>query len=294
MHRSTKYDVAVLGGGPGGYTAAIRAAQRGLRTVCIENDDHLGGVGVNWGCIPSKAMLNYTQRYRDARKMLGAMGIETGDITFSFEKMQQAKLDSVRRCTDDIAKTFKKLRIDHCAGWGKFVNDREISVDLLRGGNQKIEAKNFIIATGSLPNELKNLPFDEQYICSSSGALEQEKVPETLFIYGGGIVGIEIACCYARLGSDVTVVQRGNKLCTFLDSEIAVHYVKAVEEDGVKFMVDTEINVAENFEEEGIYLNMTDISGGQKREFAEKTDVVLVSVGRTPNTKNIGLDKAGI
>ena len=172
MHRSTKYDVAVLGGGPGGYTAAIRAAQRGLRTVCIENDDHLGGVGVNWGCIPSKAMLNYTQRYRDARKMLGAMGIETGEITFSFEKMQQAKLDSVRRCTDDIAKTFKKLRIDHCAGWGKFSNDREIEVDLLRGGQQKIEAKNFIIATGSLPNELKNLPFDEQYICSSSGALE--------------------------------------------------------------------------------------------------------------------------
>ena len=132
------YDIAIIGGGPGGYNAAIRAAQKGLKTVCIDNQDHLGGVGVNQGCIPSKALLNYTDKLMQAKEKLGAMGIETGKVTANFYKMQTAKETAVRGCTEEIAKNFKSLGIHHMQGWGRFTSPHDIAIDMAHGGIENV------------------------------------------------------------------------------------------------------------------------------------------------------------
>lgn len=188
--------MAVIGGGPGGYTAAIKAAQAGLKTVCIDDRPRLGGVGVNCGCIPSKALLHYSSEYWDASTKLRNMGIDIGDSTVNWGKMQETKLNAVADCNSDIHESFDKLEVTYKNGKGSFVNEHEIKVTKNDGSEENIKADNIIIATGSKANELKNLPFDEKYICSSSGALEQEQIPKKIIVYGGGIVGIEIASVY--------------------------------------------------------------------------------------------------
>jgi dihydrolipoamide dehydrogenase len=192
-----------------GYVAAIKAGQRGLKTVCIEKRGTLGGTCLNVGCIPSKALLNATHKLHEAQHKFKDMGINTGPITVDFPKLMHSKDKAVSGLTGGIEYLFKKNKVDYLKGWGKFAGPHAIDVDLLAGGTQHITAKNVIIATGSEPNELPastGLSFDEKYVVSSTGALSLEKIPKRMCVVGGGVIGLEMGSVYQRLGSEVTVI----------------------------------------------------------------------------------------
>lgn len=190
--------------------------------------------------------------------MLGGMGIETGKVEPNFQKMQKAKDNAVKSCNKNVKNSFVKLGIDHLNGWGKFTSPNDIQVNLNYGGEETINAKNIIIATGSNPNELGSLPMDEEVICSSSGALEQKEIPERMFIYGGGIVGIEIGSVYQRLGTEVTVVQRGDRICQFLDPDVGKLFLDTLQAQGIKFLCNTEIIDAIKMRKGGLFVNLKD------------------------------------
>lgn len=208
--------------------------------------------------------------------------------------MQQAKVDTVKNLADTISDKFYDQRITHVQGWGSFKSINQIEVKLANGGRETITAKNIIIATGSKANGLppkQNLPFDEKYVVSSHGALEQTKVPKRLTIYGGGIVGLEIGSVYQRLGSEVTVLQRSGRVGQFLDEEIGDHFIRILEEQGIKVLTDHEIIDGENNGEDGVLLN---IRRDGTDKFQIETDVLLLSIGRSPNTDGLDCEKAGI
>ena len=218
------YDVAVIGGGPGGYVAAIKAGQRGLKTCVIEKRGALGGTCLNVGCIPSKALLNATHKLHEAQHDFKKLGIETGEVKINFQQLMAQKGDAVKGLTGGIEGLMKKNKVDYVKGWGKFASKSSVEVDLLEGGTQTIDAKNIIIATGSEPNSLPastGLATDEKYVVSSTGALTLEKIPKKMIVIGGGVIGLELGSVYARLGTEVTVVQHGPVICPFLDAEIA-------------------------------------------------------------------------
>lgn len=200
MNFSAKeYDVAVIGGGPGGYVAAIKAAQRGLKTVCIEKRGTLGGTCLNVGCIPSKALLNATHHFHDAQHKFKDLGIVTGPVTCDFPQMMKAKSTAVSGLTGGIEYLFKKNGVSYVKGWGKFASPNDIEVDLNAGGKEQIKAKNIIIATGSEPNSLPEstgLATDEQYVVSSTGALSLKSIPKRMVVVGGGVIGLELGSVY--------------------------------------------------------------------------------------------------
>jgi len=203
------YDVAVIGGGPGGYVAAIKAGQRGLKTVVIEKRGALGGTCLNVGCIPSKALLNATHKLHEAQHDFKKLGIECGEVKINFQQLMAQKGDAVKGLTGGIEGLMKKNKVDYVKGWGKFASKSSVEVDLLEGGTQTIDAKNIIIATGSEPNSLPastGLATDEKYVVSSTGALTLEKIPKKMIVIGGGVIGLEMGSVYARLGTEVTVV----------------------------------------------------------------------------------------
>jgi len=194
-----EFDVAVIGGGPGGYVAAIKAAQKGLKTVCIEKRGTLGGTCLNVGCIPSKAMLNATHHLHDAQHKFKDMGIITGPVTCDFAQLQKSKDTAVTGLTGGIEYLFKKNGVTYSKGWGKFAGVNEIDVDLNDGKKETIKAKNIIIATGSAPNSLPEstgLATDEKYVVSSTGALALTKIPKKMVVVGGGVIGLELGSVY--------------------------------------------------------------------------------------------------
>jgi dihydrolipoamide dehydrogenase len=204
-----EYDLAVIGGGPGGYVAAIKAAQRGLKTVCIEKRGSLGGTCLNVGCIPSKALLNATHKLHEAQHSFKDLGIIVKDVSMDFGQLMKQKEKAVNGLTGGIEFLFKKNKVDYVKGWGKFASTNEIDVDLNAGGNERIKAKNIIIATGSEPSPLPGnvIPIDEKFVVSSTGALTLTSIPKRLVVIGGGVIGLEMGSVYSRLGSQVTVVE---------------------------------------------------------------------------------------
>merc|ERR1712156_754018 len=198
---SKEYDVAVIGGGPGGYVAAIKAGQRGLKTVCIEKRGSLGGTCLNVGCIPSKALLNISHKYEDGHKNFSKYGIDVSGISYDWGKILDKKLNIVGSLTKGIEGLFAKNKVAYMKGSGSFSSKDKINVKAISGEESSVTAKNIIIATGSEPTPFPGIPFDEKLIVSSTGALELKEVPKKFLIIGAGVIGLEMGSVYQRMGS---------------------------------------------------------------------------------------------
>ncbi len=231
---STEYDVCVIGGGPAGYISAIKAGQKGLKTICVEKRGALGGTCLNVGCIPSKTLLNISHKIHEARHNFNDMGIDLGKVTYDFSKIMDKKSRVVSSLTKGIEALFKKNKVDYAIGHGKFREDKTLAIE---GENRIIKAKNYIIATGSEPNNLPGgiLPIDENRIISSTGALSLKEVPKRLIVVGGGVIGLELGSVYSRLGSHVDVVEYADRLIPAFDKEVSDQFLRIMKKSHMNF-----------------------------------------------------------
>ena len=287
-----KYDVVIIGGGPGGYVAAIKAAQLGLKTACIEKRGTLGGTCLNVGCIPSKALLNASHHYHDATHRFEGMGIEiTGDIKMNVEKMMKAKTTAVAGLTGGIAGLFKKNKVTYLQGAATITGNETITVALNKGGEELVETTNMIIATGSEPASLNNIEVDEKVIITSTGALSLEKVPEKMVVIGGGVIGLELGSVWSRLGSKVEVIEFLDTITPGLDKELSSTFQKSLKKQGMKFKMKTKVDKAIKHAN-GVTLTISPSKGGDATEM--EADVVMVATGRRPYTEGLGLENVNI
>lgn len=289
------FDVLVLGGGPGGYVAAIKAAQLGLKTVCVESRGSLGGTCLNVGCIPSKALLHSSHMFEEANHSFAKHGIIIdGKVSIDVNKMLQSKNKAVTGLTGGIEFLFKKYKVEYVKGFGKLTNSNSVSVDLNNnGGNKILTAKNIILAVGSEVSPLPPCPVDnnKQKIVDSTGALELKKVPKSMVVIGGGVIGLEMGSVWRRLGAEVTVVEFLDSITPAVDKEITTHFMRILKKQGMKFMLSTKVT-SSKVNEDGVELTVEPSSGGTSSVL--NAEVVLVATGRRPYTKNIGLEQLKI
>jgi len=284
-----EFDLVVIGSGPGGYTGAIRAAQLGMKVACVEKRKTLGGTCLNVGCIPSKSLLNFSEKYEEARTHFPDIGIKTS-VKLDLKKMLSQKDQVVSDLCKGIESLFVKNKITKITGIGKIIDDTIIEVS--NGSkSEKIKAKNILIATGSEVIDIPGVKVDEKSIVSSTGALSLSKVPKELVIIGGGYIGLELGSVWKRLGSKVTVVEFADRIVPALDQEIGKSFHKILEKQGFKFMLSTKVVKAEKKLGK---IALTIAGVGDARESRLSCDVVLVSVGRRPNSDGLGAEKAGI
>ena len=284
-----EFDLVVIGSGPGGYTGAIRAAQLGMKVACVEKRKTLGGTCLNVGCIPSKALLNFSEKYEEAREHFSDIGIKTS-IKLDLKKMLSRKEQVVSDLCKGIESLFIKNKIRKITGTGRIINDTTIEVS--NGSkSEKIKAKNILIATGSEVIDIPGVKVDEKSIVSSTGALSLSKVPKEMVIIGGGYIGLELGSVWKRLGSKVTVVEFADRIVPALDQEIGKSFHKILEKQGFKFMLSTKVIKAEKKPGK---IALTIAGVGDSKETTLSCDVVLVSVGRKPNSDGLGVEKAGI
>ncbi|RSH87688.1 dihydrolipoamide dehydrogenase precursor [Apiotrichum porosum] len=286
------YDVAIIGGGPGGYVAAIKSAQLGLKTVCIEKRGALGGTCLNVGCIPSKAMLNNSHIYHTIQHDTKNRGIDVIDVKLNLPAMLAAKETSVKALTGGIESyLFKKYGVDYIKGTASFASSSQLDVALNEGGETQVEAKNIIIATGSEVTPFPGLEIDEERIVSSTGALSLQEVPKRMIVIGGGVIGLELGSVWSRLGADVTVVEFQGAIGAGMDAEVAKNFQRILQKQGFKFKLNTKVVSGERV---GDVVNLkVDAAKGGKEETLE-ADVVLVAIGRRPVTTGLNLDKIGV
>ncbi|KAF8687562.1 Pyridine nucleotide-disulfide oxidoreductase, dimerization domain, partial [Rhizoctonia solani] len=287
-----EYDAVVIGGGPGGYVAAIKAAQLGLKTACIEKRGTLGGTCLNVGCIPSKAMLNNSHKYHDTLHDLKSRGIEVEGVQLNLSQMLKAKDTAVTGLTKGIEGLFKKNKVTYIKGSGSFASPTEIEVALNEGGSTTVSAKNVIIATGSEVTPFPGLDIDEKSVVSSTGALDLQQVPKKMIVIGGGVIGLEMGSVWSRLGAEVTVVEfLGGIGGVGIDEEIAKQFQRTLQKQGFKFMLNTKV-LGGTKTDGGVQLEVESVKDGKKETL--DADVVLVSIGRRPYTKGLGLEKIGV
>ena len=284
-----EFDVVVIGGGPGGYVCAIRAAQLGNKTACIESRGALGGTCLNVGCIPSKSLLHASEMYSKAQHEFKDIGINTGSLSLDLEKMMDHKSKSVEGLTKGIEFLFKKNKVTYLKGHGSFDDQNTISVKELSGSTKQIKAKNIVIATGSSVMSLPNIEVDEEIIVSSTGALSLKKVPKKLIIIGGGVIGLEMGSVWLRLGSEVEVIEYMDHITPGMDREICDNFLKILKKQGMKFHLSSKVLDVKKTSNGATVLVE---SNGQKLEMS--SDIVLMSVGRKPNTEGLNLDSAGV
>mmetsp|Transcript_81935 Transcript_81935/g.206131 ORF Transcript_81935/g.206131 Transcript_81935/m.206131 type:complete len:491 (-) Transcript_81935:127-1599(-) len=289
---SSAYDLCVVGGGPGGYVAAIKAAQMGLKTVCVERRGKLGGTCLNVGCIPSKSLLHNSHMYHMAQHDLKDRGINVSGVELDLGVMMKQKEKAVDQLTKGIEMLFKHNKVDYVKGHGTLTGPNGVKVALLDGGEQSIEAKNIMLATGSDVVSLPGIELDEKQIVSSTGALCLDKVPEKLTVIGGGVIGLELGSVWARLGSEVTVVEfLGSIGGLGIDAEVAKQFMALLKKQGLKFKMKTKVT---GVEKEGGKLKVTtEAAAGGSPETAE-ADVVLVCVGRREFRDNLGVEAVGL
>ena len=284
-----EFDVVVIGGGPGGYVCAIRAAQLGNKTACIESRGALGGTCLNVGCIPSKSLLHASEMYSKAQNEFQHIGINTGTLSLDLAKMMDHKAKSVEGLTKGIEFLFKKNKVTYLKGHGSFKGKNTLEVKDSSGSVQEIKAKNIIIATGSSVLSLPNIKVDEDTIVSSTGALSLKKVPKKLIVIGGGVIGLEMGSVWLRLGSEVEVIEYMDHITPGMDREICDNFLKILKKQGMKFHLSTKVlDVKKSSDGATVFVE----NNGQKMEMTG--DIVLMSVGRKPNTEGLNLEAAGI
>ena len=282
------YDVLIIGSGPGGYVAAIRAAQLGLKTACVESRETLGGTCLNVGCIPSKAMLHASEFFDAAANgTMAKMGVVV-EPKLDLDTMHAQRIDAVKQLTGGIAFLFKKNKVDWKKGRGTFVDAHTVDV-----GGEKITAKNVIIATGSSVTPLPGVEVDndKQVVVDSTGALELRKVPKKMVVIGGGVIGLELGSVWRRLGAEVTVVEFLDQLLPGMDMDIRKEAAKIFKKQGMTLMLGTKVTGC-TVKGDKATLSIEPAAGGDAT--ALEADCVLVSIGRRPNTEGLGLDKIGL
>ena len=284
------FDVVVIGGGPGGYVAAIRAAQLGLKTACVEKRPALGGTCLNVGCIPSKALLEISHKYHDAHHQFEALGIKGAKPKIDIPTVLNNKNEIIKGLTQGIAGLFKKNKVTSITGHGTFLDKNTLEVDN-EGKKEKVTAKNFIIATGSEVATLPGLEIDEKTVVSSTGALELKSVPKKLVVIGAGVIGLEMASVWSRFGAEVEVIEYLDKITPSMDNEVSKNFKRILEKQGFKFRLSTKV-LAVKKDKSGAKIEIESVKDAKKETLS--ADIVLVSVGRRPNTDKLGLDKAGV
>ena len=288
-----EYDLIVIGGGPGGYVAAIRAAQLGMKVACVEKRATLGGTCLNVGCIPSKALLNSSEKFQEAQHELAGHGIDVSGVKLDLKKMMARKDKVVADLTGGIAFLFKKNKIDWIEGWGSIAAPGEVSVKPVsgKGKAKSIKAERILIATGSESMPLRGVDVDEKQIVTSTGALELKKVPKHLIVIGGGVIGLELGSVWKRLGAEVTVVEYLDRIAPGIDGEIAKRFQRVLAKQGIEFKLGSKVTGAKTTKSQ-VTLTVEPAKGGDSEEI--KGDVVLVAIGRRPYLAGLGLDKLGV
>lgn len=282
----TKFDVIVIGAGPGGYVCAIRAAQLGMSVACVEKRESLGGTCLNIGCIPSKALLSASEKYEDAAHHMADVGIKIKGASVDWGKMQGHKDGVVDANTKGIEFLFKKNKITHIHGAGEIVKAGEVKV-----GDTVYKADSIIIATGSDVITLPGIKIDEERIVSSEGALKLKEVPKSMVVIGGGVIGLEMGTIYRRLGADVTVVEFQDNILPGMDNELRKESLKILKKQGLDFKLSSKVTSADN---KGKYVELTVESADGSASETMKADIVLMAVGRKPYTDGLGLDNVGV
>ena len=284
------FDLIVIGGGPGGYVCAIRAAQLGLKTACVESRGALGGTCLNVGCIPSKSLLNLSENFHKAKKDFNQQGIEIEGIKLNIEKMMSNKNKSIQVLTKGVEFLFKKNKVTYLKGKGVIFSKNDVVVyDNNKKTNYK--TKNIVIATGSEVASLPGIKIDEKNIISSTGALSLNKVPKKLAVIGGGYIGLEMGSVWSRLGSEVTVIEYLDFITPGMDKEISNEFKKILTKQGIKFKMGSKVNSVKNIGSK-VLINYTDIKNSKDETL--EVDKVLVSVGRKPYTEGLNLTKVGV
>ena len=286
---SEKFQAVVIGGGPGGYVCAIRLSQLGIKTACVESKDTLGGTCLNIGCIPSKNLLNFSEKFYSA-KNFSNLGIEVGKVKLNLDKVMKNKDKAVDALTKGIEFLFKKNKVTYYKGIASLKSSNQISVANSKNKEIIIETENVIISTGSEPVSLPGIKFDEKVIVSSTGALSLNTVPKKMVVIGGGYIGLEMGSVWSRLGSEVHVIEFLDHITPGMDKEISKEFMKILQKQGINFHLETKVESIKKNNKEVIILT----SDKNKKKINFNCDVALISVGRKPNTKNLNLSSVGV
>lgn len=282
------YDLVVVGAGPGGYVAAIRGAQLGLKTACIEKRSTLGGTCLNVGCIPSKALLQSSEHYAFLGHEANEHGIDIKGASPNLKQMMERKAGVVKGLTDGIAGLLKKNRVTRIQGMGRLLSPNEIEVD--DGGKKStLRASHILLATGSEPIELPFMKFDEKQIISSTGALSLKKVPKKMLVIGGGVIGVELASVYRRLGSEVIVIEMLDQICAGMDHTLTKVLLQTLKKQGIQFHLKSKVLSCKQTKSK---VSLEVEVGGSTQTL--DGDVALVAIGRKPYTEGLGLEAAGV
>tara|TARA_Y100001970_G_C14230443_1_gene858299 strand:+ start:823 stop:2229 length:1407 start_codon:yes stop_codon:yes gene_type:complete len=290
----SNFDIIIIGGGPGGYVSAIKSAQLGLKTACVESSKTLGGTCLNIGCIPSKSLLNLSEMYHKAKDEFKNLGIECSDTKLNLSKMMENKNRSVLTLTKGVEFLFKKNKITHLRGEGTIQNNNTVIVKDANGKKSSYKTKNIVIATGSVPTTLPGIKIDENIVVSSSGALSFQKVPKDLVVIGGGYIGLELSSVWKRLGSKVTVIEYLDHIIPGMDKDVSIELLKILKNQGINFKLDTKVTGVKTIKDKAIVNFLNNKTSKKEQIECEK---VLVAVGRKArhiediNKLNIKLDK---
>ncbi|MBN1515224.1 dihydrolipoyl dehydrogenase [Candidatus Sumerlaeota bacterium] len=290
MSSNQNYDLVIIGAGPGGYVAAIRAAQLGLKTAAIDKRATPGGTCLHVGCIPSKALLDSSEIYELAQTKFKRHGVEFDNVTLNLPNMMKRKGEVVKGLTMGVLGLMKKNKIDYIQGAGRFLSKTEVEVEKADGSKETLTAKNMLIATGSEPVELPFMKFDHEFVCDSTDALSFDKVPERLVLIGGGVIGLELGSVWRRLGAKVTVIEMLPRILPPMDGECAEAMQKMLKRQGLEFKLGCKVT---GCEKTGAAGSVSYINEKGETESVE-CDKVVVAVGRRPYTSGLDLEAAGV
>ena len=284
------FDLVVIGGGPGGYICAIRAAQLGMRVACVEKRGALGGTCLNVGCIPSKALLHASELYAHSAD-LAAFGIKTGKVSLDLPVMMEYKDKTVSDLTKGIEFLFKKNKVTYIAGTAKLTGQSQIEVRMNEGATEVVSATHIVIATGSEPSSLPGITIDEERIVSSTGALALQAVPKHLLVVGGGVIGLELGSVWARLGAKITVVEFLDHIVPGADRDVGKNFQRMLKKQGMEFRLSTKVTGIEK-SGKGLKVSIEPAAGGPAEIL--DADVALIAIGRKPYTDDLGLEMVGV
>ncbi len=288
---SDNFDVVIIGGGPGGYVAAIRAAQLGLSVACVEMRGALGGTCLNIGCMPSKALLHASELFEEAGHGMEKFGIKCGKPAIDIARLMASKDETVKALTDGVAFLLKKNKVEYIEGRGSIPAAGSVNVALTAGGERMLAAKNIVIATGSDVATLPGIDIDEKQIVSSTGALSLPKVPKHLVVIGGGVIGLELGSVWKRLGADVTVIEFMDRITPEMDGEVSKTFARILKKQGFTFNLKSKVTGVKKTKTT-LTVTFEPAAGGEAKSV--KCDRVLVAVGRKPYTEGLGLKEVGV